>query len=96
MKTNVENLLNDYSMLTYYDEIRDETGRLLFCNGHSFDGVKIDEDTRYITLTNKNDSSSICMLDPNLGYKIIPLKYAIDKLIFQSGNNAITFFCKKK
>lgn len=95
MKRELIDILNSYSVVTYYDEVRDENDLLLFCNGHSFDLVDIDNITKYIILTNKNDDSSKCILNPDLKYEIIPLKYAIDKLILTSGNKIKTLFCKK-
>lgn len=96
MEPTISNVLNNYSMLTYYDETRDENGCLLFCNGHSFDKINFDKIMNLIVLTNSDDPSSILMFNSFINYEIIPLKYAMDKLVLQSGKNTITLFCKKK
>lgn len=97
MKEKMINVLNKYSMLTYYEEKRDKNGRLLFFKECSFDKVEVDTITKYIVLSNENSSSSICIIDPHFGYKIIPLKYERDKIIIldYSGKNSIIFFGKK-
>lgn len=95
MERNIESVLNGYCMLTYYDEIRDDEGRLIFCNGHSFNKVNVDDITNYILLSNDDDPGNMCMLNPSLDFEIIPIKFAMDKIIFRSGKGKIIFFAKK-
>lgn len=96
MNDKLQNILNSYSIFTYYDEVRNDSGELIFCNGHSFDKVGIDDITRYIMFSSKKDPNSICMINPKLDFQVIHLKYGIDKLIFLNNNYEVKkFFCKK-
>lgn len=95
MRGNVYDVLKKYSIISYYNEIRDENGKLLFSNGHSFNKVAIDNATKYITLINDNDPGNICMLNPNLEYNIISLGSLTDQLLITNGNNILKLFCKK-
>lgn len=95
MEKNVGDVLSKYDVITYYDEIRREDGVLLFCNGHSFDTIEIDDVTGYIVLSSKEDDGNTCMLNPCFNFEIIPLKYAIDKLVLTSDGSRVIFFCKK-
>lgn len=96
MNEKLQNILNNYSVFTYYDEIRTNSNELIFCNGHSFDEVNFDDITEFVIFSNKKDPSSICMVNPQLDFKIIHLKYGMDKLIFFHNNYEVkNFFCKK-
>lgn len=95
MRGNVYDVLKKYNIISYYNEIRDENGKLLFSNGHSFNKVVIDNVTKYITLINNDDPGSICILSPDLEYKIISLGTLTDQLLITNGNNILKLFCKK-
>ncbi len=90
----MKSVLSEYKTLTYYDEMRND-GELTMRQNVTYCDVDVNEFNEIVLSSKLHDS--VCILNPNLSYEILPQPYAgRDHLVFKRNDKPVITLVGKK